>query len=152
MRFAAVFAVLALLGCNEPLEQPVEDDAADAEHVHDPVYGGVLVEVGEHFAQVELVHDAEAGELTAYIWDGHVSDAVPLEMTGIAVEGTAGGKAFKLELRPVEDELTGDRAGHASCFAGKAMQLRGAERITGTLARLVIMDQTFERVAFEIGE
>jgi hypothetical protein len=129
----------ALAGCGgEPPEAEEHDH-----HAHSAVYGGVLVEIGDHLAQVELVHDPDAATVTAYVWDGHVEKPIFLTMDAIELSVETG----TVTLRPVEDPKTGDRAGHASKFVGKA---EGLESIDGgTIRRIDLSGRAFE--ALEIG-
>lgn len=135
-------AALAACGEKPPPEEPWEY----GHHAHHPVYGGVLVELGEHEAHVEVVHDAGEGSLTAYIWDGHVEEPIFISMDSIEVSLGAGGQ---VTLRPVTDPKTGDRPGRASKFTGNADALRGLEGFRGTIRKLVVAGGTYEAVAVE---
>jgi hypothetical protein len=43
-------------------------------HVHTAPHGGLLVEVGDHQFNVELVIDREIGRIAAYVLDGHAEN------------------------------------------------------------------------------
>ena len=68
VRVAMVIALLWSAACAR--EAPPADASAPAAataHQHHAPHGGILVELGEEFAQVELVLDPVAGSLTAYM-------------------------------------------------------------------------------------
>lgn len=57
-------------------------DDHDHDHDHDhekPPHGGYLIEVGDHVAHIEVVHDAKAGKVTLYILDGEAKDPVKIQ-------------------------------------------------------------------------
>ncbi|MHC4223288.1 MAG: hypothetical protein ACYSX0_05910 [Planctomycetota bacterium] len=137
------FTVLTACGRNEP-------ESEDAEHAcaHAPIYGGQLIEIGEHFAQVELVHESATGKLTAYIWDGHVEHARPVAMKSISV--TIGGEQVK--LLPVSNPLTGDEPGRSSQFEGRSERLRDVEGFDGVLGKLRFGEAEFAETEFRHGE
>ena len=123
-------------------------DEAEHECVHDPVYGGKLIEIGEHFAQVELLHDPETGKLTAYLWDGHAEHARPVAMESIRV--TVGDLVVK--LLPVSDPLTGDQPGASSRFEGTSERLRDLESFEGVLGRMRFGEAEFAETEFRYGK
>jgi hypothetical protein len=64
-----------------------EEDHDHEHHHHDmkPAHGGEILEVGEHVAYIELVHDKKLGKITLYITDAHgktlaISDAPRLNL------------------------------------------------------------------------
>ncbi len=74
-------------GCGRP-----HDHAAEPGHVHThqhaAPHGGMLVEVGDHQFNVELVHDAGTGTLTLYTLDAHAENFVRTAMP--VIEATHG--------------------------------------------------------------
>jgi hypothetical protein len=86
-----VFAALALAACgkDDPTPKPAAGtgtgsttgaipmpdggEAPAEEHDHGPRHGGTVVELGEHEAHLEFLHDAAAGTLTAYVYDAEMA-------------------------------------------------------------------------------
>ena len=55
------------------------DDHSHEVHVHVAPHadeGGILVELGDHFANAEFILDPEKGQLTMYTWGGHAEKSV----------------------------------------------------------------------------
>ncbi|MHC4819962.1 MAG: hypothetical protein ACYTF8_18125 [Planctomycetota bacterium] len=118
-----LLAALLLAACGDagPVEPLVpKPEPAAARHQHQPQRGGRLVEIGAHVAQVEIVHDREAGTLAAYIMDGHASRAV----------------------------LTGETVGDTSRFEIRAGLLERIRGFTGVLVELSVFDRVFRDVSF----
>lgn len=121
-------------------------------HHHTAPHGGLLVELGEHFANLEFVLDAEAGKLTAYAFDGCVEESVRLAQESIAVTITPKGddaEAVELVLEGVESALTGEKKGDTSQFEASHAVLKGLKAFHGKIATVEILGQTFENVEFE---
>jgi hypothetical protein len=150
-RHGTVAAMAALIGftllcaCGE---QAPESEEVGHRCAHAPVYGGQLIEIGEHFAQVELLHESATGKLTAYVWDGHVEHARPVAMKSIRV--TIGGEP--VELLPVSNPLTGDGPGSSSQFEGRSERLRDIEQFDGVLGRMRFGEAEFAETEFRYGK
>ena len=92
-----------------------------------PPHGGVLLEVGEEVAHVEMVHDAKAGKLTLYILDGKAEKAEAISGdVKINLKTSAGPK--QLEAKPVDA-----KDGKASQFEVADEALK-AEKLKGRIA------------------
>jgi len=141
MRAIAILTFCFLFGCTR---EPVPAPAADGDHAderthnaHDPQMGGRLVEIGEHFAQVEFVLEPATGTLTAYVWDGHVHHNVKVGTKTIEVR--IDGRNVTLEHVELGDK-----------FVGRSDMLKGARRLKGSIPKLVVMGETFKGVAFDL--
>jgi hypothetical protein len=146
-----LLAALLLAACGDagPVEPLVpKPEPAAARHQHQPQRGGRLVEIGAHVAQVEIVHDREAGTLAAYIMDGHASRAVRLPAKSLRVRIEFGGEEFTFDLKPVADALTGETVGDTSRFEIRAGLLERIRGFTGVLVELSVFDRVFRDVSF----
>lgn len=141
--FALVVLVLAA-GCGKP----AGGGGGHGGHVHTAPHGGLLVEVGEHAYNVELVRDAEAGKLTAYILDGHAENFVRLAMPSFDLVAITGGERKALTLRAVANAATGETVGNTSQFEAQADWLKKSGEFPGTIAALEIKGTTFRDIAF----
>ena len=153
-RNLALLAALLTAACGkeadhaDALQEP-EPAAQEEEHcAHEPVWGGQLVEIGKHVAQVEIVHDEEEGSLNAYVMDGHASRAVRLPAKSLAVRIEAGGEEFTLELKPVADALTGETVGDTSRFEIRKDLLKRIRSFRGVIVELKVFDHVFRDIRF----
>jgi hypothetical protein len=130
---------------SEAAPEPTE---GAAKHNHQPLRGGRLVEIGKHAAQVEIVHDAAAGTLNAYVMDGHASRAVRLPAKSLRVRIDVAGEEFTFDLKPVADALTGETAGDTSRFEVRAGRLERIRSFRGVIVELNVFDRVFRDIAF----
>ena len=153
LRFALVFlAAVALVACSkEPEQDHATEDHSSHHQAHDPVYGGTLIELGEHEAQAELVFDAGTGLVTLYLWDGHVSKPARCKQLSIAIDVDSGDEPVALELEPVANPLTGETFGDTSKFETRSDKLKGRANLAGWLGGIHVLGSKFERVRFIAG-
>ena len=147
---ALVFAFLFFLaGCDGyDDDRDHEDEHEEAEHVHHAKWGGQLIELGDHYATIEMVHDPAEGKLTAYVMDRHANQAVRLDARSIPVTITVAGEDILLDLEPVAHALTGETVGDTSRFEATADVLKRIQEFQGSIAKVRISDQEFTGVAF----
>jgi hypothetical protein len=120
-------------------------------HAHAAPHGGSLIEFGDEFAHLELVLDAATGRLTAYALDGEAEKSVRLTQPSIVLSLTVPDVLSPIvaTLEPVENALTGEKAGDTSQFSATVAELKGRKAFRGTVASLAIRGQSFSRVRFE---
>lgn len=135
------------------------DDATTTDgghgHSHEAPHDGALIAVGDHFAHLELVLDAAAGQLTLYVLDGDASGGrrVAHESLDVHVTQIDGEAAdVRLSLAAVASRLTGETVGDTSQFQASDESLVGAERFTAELATISIRGQTLEGVELRYPE
>ncbi|MDB5339660.1 MAG: hypothetical protein JWN70_5279 [Planctomycetaceae bacterium] len=121
------------------------DHDHDHGHHHHAPHHGSLTMLGEHVAQIELVVDAEAGKVEAYILDGEaekplVVDQTDLELAITLPEAT---EPLTLKLTPA------DAAKQDDGFVAQDDKLKGVKAFKGTLTSLKIKDKAHEKVAVE---
>jgi len=134
-------------GCGRSHDHAAEPGHAHT-HQHAAPHGGMLVEVGNHQFNVELVHDAATGTLTLYTLDAHAENFVRTAMPAIELSVTAGGKARTLTLLPVANTATGETVGATSQYQAEAAWLKDASGLTGIITRLDFNGAAFEQVPF----
>ncbi len=131
--------VMLLTGCSkEPVQAPVP-------HGHVAPHGGVLVPLGDHVANLELVWDLKARRLTAYVLDGHAEQSVRVAEPHLELE-LSGDSVL---LMPVTSALSGERIGDTSAFAAEIGD-RGTAPVAGNLRRLEARGQLFEGIPFSL--
>lgn len=138
-----LIAVLILAGCDSQVHPPPPKRAPEpgsvlpapqAGHSHEAPHGGTLVELGDHFANLEFVLDASTGTITAYVLDGHADQAIRIEQKEIVLRGKTG----EVTLQAVGSPLTGEKPGDTSQFEGRSEALQGAKEFDGTIVRVVV--------------
>ncbi len=121
-------------------------DADHAGHAHVAMRGGRLLELGDHFAHVELLHDAETGELTLWLLDAEAESAVRTDMDHVRVR--IDGVPEPLTLEPRASALSGETAGDTSEFGGTFEALVGRSSFSGSVIALVVYERSFVDTEF----
>jgi hypothetical protein len=121
-------------------------DSAHHDHHHAAPHGGLLVEIGNHAANLEFVLDAEAGLLTAYVMDGCAENAVRIAQPAIELSvtlppqnGQAGPRTIEVVLDAIANPLTGEIVGDTSQFAVVVPELIGRRFFAAVIGDLDIL-------------
>jgi hypothetical protein len=114
----------------------VASSAARAEDKeHKAPHGGILLEVGEEVAHVEVVHDAKAGKITLYILGGDAKTELAVKETPkVNLKSEKGGKQL-------ETKAVGGKEGAASQFEATDEALK-VESPKGRIV-LVVADKKY---------
>jgi hypothetical protein len=148
-------AVVMLIGCDaEPVPPPLKKAPENREslpatgggHHHDAPHGGILVELGEHFANLELILDATTGTVTGYVLDGHADQAIRIEQKEIVLRG----RTADVTLQAVGSPLTGEKPGDSSQFEGRSEALKGTKEFDGTIVRIVVKGRELTNVPLRL--
>lgn len=127
-------------------------DAAHG-HVHEAPHGGTLVVLADEAVNLELVLDAAAGKLTAYVLDGHAERGLRIAQPSIQLSLRRGaGDPFDVTLVAVANALTGETAGDTSEFAATDERLRGPGAIDGVVRSVAVRGTAFADVPFRLPE
>jgi hypothetical protein len=122
---------------------PVAAPAGELDHAHKAPHGGLLVELGEEFAHLELLLDAASGRLTVYVLDGEAEQAVRLAQKEIVIEIRRPALG-EVVLTAVASALTGESVGDSSQFVGQSPALKGAARFEASVRSVSVRGRTFE--------
>ena len=122
-------------------------------HVHTAPHaeeGGMLVELGDHFANAEFVLDPEAGQLTMYTYGGHAEKSVrsPSESVVVSID-MHGDEPLELELMAQASKLSGETVGDSSHFVAKDETLVGAHHFHGLIRSVSVLGTEFADVKFD---
>jgi len=147
---ASPCALLALAACGGSGAEPGADPAGGGSHAHRAPHGGLLIELGEELAHVELFRDPETGALTAWLLDGEAEQAVRSAQTELRLVLLCDGEERELVLQPAASALTGETAGDTSEYRLEAREL-GTCPLSGRLARVEVLGRVFEDVPFAPG-
>lgn len=121
------------------------DHDHDHGHHHHAPHHGSLTMLGDHVAQIELVVDAEAGKLEAYVLDGEAEKALTVDQAELDLSVTLPEVKEPLALKLAAVDAAKPDDG----FAVQNDQLKGVKALTGTLASLKIGEKTHEKIAVE---
>jgi hypothetical protein len=116
-------------------------------HAHAAPHGGVLVELGAHQANLEIVHDAATGTLELYLLDAHAENFVRIAAPSLPVAVSADGATPRaLVLEAVANPATGETVGDTSLFRASAEWLRGPGPFQLVVASITLPAGTFSDV------
>lgn len=124
--------------------------SAPVRHAHRAPHGGVLVELGDHQGNLELVLDRTAGRLRLFVLDAHASNFVRVAQPSVELVLTlveAGGPR-SLVLGAVANPMTGETVGHTAQFEGQADWLRGVIGFDGRVTQVSVQGKTYSHVPF----
>jgi len=125
---------------------------ARAEHAHKPPHGGALVELGAHFAHIEVVLHSASGTVTVYVLDGEAEKPIRLKAKKLELEVSEADQKkadVKVELKPVASSLTGEKEGDTSEFSAQSDQLKNVKVFKGVLKELQVKGKKFEKVEID---
>jgi len=145
----ALFSTALITACSKKTDHAGHDHGTA--HVHGAPHGGVLVEVGAHQYNLEFVHDAAAGKLTAYVLGGHAEDFVRIGQPALELALTQPGPARSLTLLGTVNPATGEKAGDTSQFEASADWLKTTAPLVGRVTRIDIRGTVFSDIAFTLG-
>jgi hypothetical protein len=108
------------------------------------------VELGSHQYNLELVLDAPAGKLQAYILDAHMENFVRVSAASFEVGAQlVSGQGQTLTFKPVANSATGETVGDTSLFEAQADWLKAETAFDGVLKELAVRDSKFTNIAFQ---
>jgi len=120
-------------------------------HSHKPMFGGVLVELGDHAHNLEILHDKEAGKLDLYILGGHAAKVIKIAQASISVNvETPGGETALIEVPAQANELTNETVGDTSHFSVTHNSLKTTGALKGTVQKIEAQGAVYEQVAFNL--
>ena len=149
-RFIPVIVALAVglsAGCGrQPAHAPQQTSAR--QHEHKPPHHGTPVVLGKEEYHVELVLDAAAGRLQAYIMDGELENFVRVPAESFAVAAMLPGKEEVLTFKAVANNATGEKVGDTALFEAQADWLKTNAAFDGVLRQLTVRGTAYENVTF----
>src|SRR5207248_11682915 len=112
---------LAGVSCRRSAAPPAP---AAAKHEHVAPHGGTPVVLGDEAYHLELVRDADAGKLTAYVLDGEMENFIRVKAATFEIVATVGGAKQTLTFHAVASAATGETVGNSSQFEAQADWLK----------------------------
>jgi hypothetical protein len=139
--------LLLLASCSKPAPEP-SAATAPAKHEHHAPHNGTPVVLGNEAYHLELVVDATAGKLQAYVLDGEMENFVRCALPALEITGTIAGQTQTLALKAVPNAATGETVGDTSLFEGQADWLKTTAKFDATLKTITVRGTTFSDVKF----
>jgi hypothetical protein len=141
-----VFASGLLAGCGERAPSVPPSDVA---HLHKdvPPHGGKAVALGEDY-KMELVLDAPAGKLDAYVFDDEFENFVRIATESFEVTARLPGREEVLTFKAVSSTATGETVGDTSMFETRADWLKTQSPFDGVLKQVTVRGNIFSNVVF----
>lgn len=118
-------------------------------HTHTAPNGGVIVELGDHQFNLELLLDRATGELVVFVLDDHAEDAVRVEWPALTLRFTAPVER-ELTLTATANTLSGETVGDTSELFGQADWLKTDAPLRGMLPALTLKGVAFGPLPFEL--
>jgi hypothetical protein len=119
-----------------------------ARHEHKPPHGGTPVVLGKETYHLELVRDAPAGKLQAFVFDGELETFIRCSVASFEVVAIVGGQPQAIALHAVPNSATGETVGDTSLFEAQADWLKSTAEFDATLTSITIRGTTFAGVKF----
>ena len=142
-----LLAIGFFCGCSKSTETETKTEAVQ-KHEHHPPHGGTPVVLGDEEYHVELVLDAAAGKLQAFVFDGELENFVRIPAESIEIDAQVSGREEPLILRAVANNATGEKVGDTSLFEIQADWLKTSPTFDGTLKEIVVRGKTYSNVKF----
>jgi hypothetical protein len=139
-------AVLLLGSCAKP--PPPAPETVSVKHEHKPPHGGTPVVLGAEIYHLELVRDAAAGTLQAYVFDGELENFIRIAQPELTLVVKGAGHPGPLVLHAVANPATGETIGDTALFEVQADWLKATADFDATVETLTIRGTTFTSVPF----
>jgi len=151
-----LIACTAIAGCRQEYDDHDHEgghgegsEKTDSQgHAHAAKFGGTLVEIGDHFAQAEIVFDNDTGRITVYFWDGHVESPRRIKSKSIPATVTTPAGDVEVALAAQADALAGETIGNSSRFEAEVEALKGADTAIGLFGPVDFAGKIFAEVKF----
>lgn len=118
------------------------------QHEHHAPHGGTPVELGEEEYHVELVLDASAGKLQAFILDGELENFVRIPEASFEIAAKLSGKEEVLTMKAVANRATGETVGDTALFETQAEWLKTTPTFNAVIKELTVRDHKYQNIAF----
>lgn len=139
------------VGCRDSSSSHGHSHEGENAHSHDdhaPPHGGTPVIVADDKFHLELVLDATAAKMQAYVLDGHLEAHVQVPETSFALVAKAGGKEVPLSFQRAPEPASGKVPEKSSLFEAHAEWLKAAREFDGSIPTITLNGTTFTNISF----
>src|SRR6266403_2256233 len=138
-------SLASLAGCTKQSAQTAGPDPA-RKHEHIPPHHGTPVVLGNEEYHVELVLDAPAGKLQAYMMDGELEKFVRIQPSSFQVSARLPQREEILTFKAVPNNATGETIGDTSLFETQADWLKTVVTFDAVLKELRVRGRSYQNV------
>jgi hypothetical protein len=145
------FAITTLLGlalfagCDK---EATNSTATPSKHEHKPPHGGTPVVLGNEEYHLELILNAPAGKLHAFVLDGELENFVRIPAKTFEVTVKLADKEEPLIFNALANRATGETVGDTSAFEAQAEWLKTNVTFDAVLKELIVRTKTYQNVQF----
>jgi hypothetical protein len=109
----------------------------------------MLVELGDHFAQLEIVPDPSTGEVRIFFWDGHAESPVRLAQPSFLAKVAApdGNGLIELSMVAQASTLTGETVGDSAEFRAQDDRLKDVQEFHMVVWGVNVLGTAFEKIS-----
>lgn len=104
--------------------------------------------IAEDKFHLELVLDASAARMQAFVLDGHLESYVALTETNFLLLAKADGKDQQLTFHRAAEPVSGKVPEKSSLFEATAEWLKGAKEFEGNIPTITLNGSTFTNISF----
>ena len=141
-----------LIGCGDSKKDDHGHSHKDGQgHSHDdhaPPHGGTPVLVEEDKFHLELVLDATAAKMQAYVLDGHLEKYVDVTETNFVLIARTSGRTEQLAFQRAPEAGSGQLPAKSSLFAAQSDWLKTAKEFEGNIPTITLEGRTLTNISF----
>lgn len=145
MAMVLIAALLTGCGAGKPAASP---SPAEHKHEHKPPHGGTPVVLGNEEYHVELVLDAPAATLQAYIMDGELENFVRVTAKSFEIAIQLPDQKATLLFNAIPNQATGEAVGDTALFEARAGWLKSTSAFDGVLKELTVRGTKYQNISF----
>ena len=134
-------------GCSKS-ETAAPKTEAVHKHEHHPPHHGTPVVLGDEEYHIELVRDAAAGRLQAFVLDGELENFIRIQPTSFDIAAKFSGHSETLTLKAVPNSATGETVGDTSLFEAQANWLKTETNFDAALVAVNVRGKNYTNVVF----
>jgi hypothetical protein len=157
--FACLMSALLLtvaVGCRDSADSHGHSHEGENAHSHDSApandqgtpHGGTPVVIGGDKFHLELVHDATAGKMQAYLLDGHLEGYVEVPETSFVLAAKVGEASEQLNFQRAPATGSTTVPEKSSLFEAQAEWLKTAKEFAGNIPTITLNGATFTNISF----
>jgi hypothetical protein len=115
---------------------------------HAPPHGGTPVVIAEDKFHLELVRDAGAGKMQAYVLDGHLEKYVAVPETSFLLVAKADGRTEQLNFQRAPEPPSGSVPPVSSLFEGQGEWLKSVAKFDGSIPTITLKGKSYTNISF----
>ena len=135
-------------GCSKTENASAPGKEVVHKHEHHPPHHGTPVVLGDEEYHVELVLDATAGKLQAFVLDGELENFIRITPESFDIAAKIAGRDETLTLKAVANSATGETVGDTSLFETQADWLKTTPVFDAAIKEINVRGESYTNVVF----